>query len=119
MVAHNRKQRRDGPSTQPNTTTHPQTPTQAALASNDQEAQQPDNNEPESLPSERKLFRAAEEASVRDMVVDKNEARAAALIDSYRSQSRTDPRRLLGVVTEGVYYSPSMNPQDWGYQLRG
>lgn len=63
------------------------------------------------------VFRAAEEASVRDMVAERNEARAAEVIDSYRSRSRTDPRRLLGVMTEGIYYSPAMTPQEWGYGL--
>jgi hypothetical protein len=50
---------------------------------------------------------------VRDMVVNGNEEKAAALLDSYRSRSRTDPRRLLGVITEGIYYSPAMSGMGW------
>lgn len=72
-----------------------------------QQAQQaaPATDDADALPSETKLLRAAEEASVRDMVVDR---KVAALLESYRGHSRTDPRRLLGVLAEGIFHSPAM-----------
>jgi hypothetical protein len=80
-----------------------------AAANPQQQPQQPQQAAPATdaaaLPSETKLLRAAEEASVRDMVVDRT---VGVLLESFRGHSRTDPRRLLGVVTEGIYYSPAM-----------
>jgi hypothetical protein len=35
----------------------------------------------------------------------------SSLIDTYPLLSREDPRRLLGVVREGIYYSPAMDEQ--------
>lgn len=76
-------------------------------------AQPASDAEAQTLPSETKLLRLAGDASVRDMVVDR---KVAALLDSFRTHSRTDPRRLLGVVTEGIYYSPAM--AGLGYEER-
>ena len=35
----------------------------------------------------------------------------SSLIDTYPLLSREDPRRLLGVIREGIYYSPAMDEQ--------
>lgn len=77
----------------------------------------PPSSPPAAAANEEEDEEGGKEAALRAMALDQDgreggrEVSWSSLIETYPLLSREDPRRLLGLIREGIYYSPAMDEQ--------